>query len=296
MGKYPIAKELGFFRYVKAPVYRLFLPIANFVLRLLPKGFDKKKVDVKKYKIGKNKFHVVKPKALKENNNPLIFYIHGGGFVFGTAPGHYQTEQDYALEHNALVVGIDYPLAPKNKYPYALNQCYDIYKYLLENEFNIDSNKIILAGDSAGGLLCLDLYLKIIDESYLKPKGLLLIYPVVDNLENTESMKKYDDTPCWNAKNNHKMWKYYLGEANYISPLLQIEKFSIDNLYIELTEFDCLHDEGYNLYEALKGKISNLVLNDTKGTFHGYDAKRSAKLVVESRNKQNKFIDEVFNN
>ena len=107
-------------------------------------------------------------------------------------------------------------------------------------------------------------------------------------------MKRYADTPCWNSIANKKMWDYYLQGKAYRSPLGRADEFDIKRVYIELCEFDCLHDEGALLYEALKKKVSHIELNDTKGTVHGYDTKTKAGISLQSLTKRVAFLNETF--
>ena len=298
MNKYPIDKELKKRRNIIPPVNPFILPFANFFLKNIKKPFDKKKVDIKYLKVGNVKIHLITPLNIKDQPSPLLFYIHGGGLIFHAAPGHFKGEQAFALSSNIRVVGIEYSLSPKHKYPVALNQCVEVYNYLVNNhkELNIDINKIAIGGDSASGLLALETYLEVKKEDIKAPIGLMLIYPVIDNKMNTLSMERYNDTPCWNNKLNKKMWDYYLDDnQNYVSIMDRIDEFDIENIYIELTEYDCLHDEGYNFYLALKDKVKNMVFYDTKGTFHGYDVNFKAKICIETFLAKVDYLNKLFN-
>lgn len=294
--KYPIDKELTKLRNFNPPTSRFIIPIASFLLKIMPKGFNKDLVDVKYYKLGMITFYVITPKSLINKTTPCIFTIHGGGFIFRSQKSQYYNEQEYALRCNSRVVGIDYDLSPKYAFPVALNECYDVYNYLADNAdtLKIDTNKLAVVGNSAGGLLACDLYLRLFKEPKIKPIALVLIYPVLDNLMESESMKKYDDTPCWNSKANKKMWEYYLQGQEYISPLKRIDEFNINNLYIELAEFDCLHDEGKLLYDLLKTKTQNIMLNDTPNTFHGYEGNIQSTIYKQSMEKRIDFINKIL--
>ena len=87
-----------------------------------------------------------------------------------------------------------------------------MYKYLIDNakELGISAQKIIVAGDSAGGNLSLGVFYAACRQGLQKPAGLMLIYPVVNNKMQTASMKQFVDTPMWHAKLNQAMWDTYL--------------------------------------------------------------------------------------
>ncbi|MCR4660567.1 MAG: alpha/beta hydrolase [Clostridia bacterium] len=298
MGKYNIDKELKHFRNFNAPINKFIIAFCSFFAYLLPKGFDKKKVKVEFKKLGNIKYHIVTPIGLENKKTPVMFYLHGGGFIFREAFVQYMLEQEYALRCNMRVIGVDYDISPWAPYPIAINECFEVYKYLnfCAEELNIDTDNIVICGDSAGGSLANDVYFKILEENQKEPKCLLLIYPVVDNLQNSDSMKKYTDTTMWNSKANKKMWKYYLQGQEYKSPLLKLDLYKVQNVFIELTEFDCLHDEGMALYKGLEGKVKNLVLNDTKGTFHAYDGNKDAKVTIDAVNRRIEFLNDVLIN
>ena len=296
MRKYDIDPELKLLRNFHSPINDLILESASSILKIIPKGFDKRKVVIDTIQTNEFRIHIVTPKELVNEITPVLFYIHGGGFMFKAYPFHYKSEEEYATRCKIRVVGIDYDLAFKNPFPKAINECYDAYNYIINNsnKLKINPNKIIIGGDSAGGSLANDTYLKIRSNNIISPFGLMLLYPVVDNGSDTKSMERFIDTPCWDARCNKKMWEYYLQGKEYQSPLKRIDEFDIKNMYIELCEFDCLHDEGYELYNLLKDKVNNIILNDTKRTFHGYDVNRKAKVVNDSFEKRFNYINEII--
>jgi len=297
VGKFNIDKELIKGSNFVAPINRWVVFFGSFFAKLSPRGFNKKRVIVNDYKVGRTRFHVVSPRELLDKDASCIFYIHGGGFMFRESKVMYQSEEEMAVKKGCRVIGIDYDLAPMHKFPHQINQCFDVYKYLLDHseELKIDRSKIIMMGDSAGGSLVVDTFFKIRDENQIEPRGLLLLYPVVDNAMNTDSMKKYDDTPIWNNKSNRKMWKYYLGDKKYLSPLRK-DLSNFPKTYIELAEYDCLHDEGMELYYKLANRGLYVSLNDTKGTYHGYDSHKEAQVTIDSLHKRMAFIDSCLDN
>lgn len=296
MSKYKIDRDLKFLKHYHPTSNKAFLKIGNFGLKVLPKGFDKTKVDIQELNVGETKIRIITPIELSNETLPLLFYIHGGGFMYESSFVQFKNEQEYALKSKCKILDIEYHLSPQYPYPYAINECFDVYKYVLGNseQLHLDIDNVIIGGDSAGGSLANDLYLKIVSSKVKEPKGIFLIYPVVDNLQNTESMKKYIDTPGWDSKNNKIMWDYYLQGKEYLSPLTKLDMYDIDFMYIEVCEFDCLHDEGVNLYKGLVGKVNHLILNDTKGTFHGYDFNRYSNVVKTNMKKRIQFLLNVF--
>ena len=199
-----------------------------------------------------------------------LLYIHGGGFAYKGYFKHYRLCRRYALEGNCKVVYVDYRLLPKYKFPHAVHDCYEAYKWII-NTLNI--NDIIIAGDSAGGCLSCDVVRTAYLDKNILPKLVLLFYPALDKRSNTNSMNELYDSPIWDKRSNLKMWKLYLGDSYYLSPAEIDDVSYFPKTYIEVCEFDCLRDEGILFSSKLKSCGVDVILNETKGTIHGFDIK-----------------------
>jgi len=193
---YAIDPQLKMLSNFNPPVNKAIAPVASVFVDLMPKKIDKENIIYESFKVGDVKMHIMTPRSKADETTPCLFYIHGGGFIFKAYTNHYVMEQEYALGAGFRVVGIDYSLAPKHPFPTALNECLEGYRYLLANaeELKIDTTRMMIGGDSAGGLLAMDTYLSL--EVSERPSGLMLIYPVADDSQTTPSMKRFDDTPA----------------------------------------------------------------------------------------------------
>lgn len=104
-------------------------------------------------------------------------------------------------------------------------------------------------------------------------------------------MKKYTDSPMWNARLNRKIWELYLrdgdhGTPQYAAPMLASDFSGLPPAYVEVEEFDCLHDEGAAYAKALETAGAAVQLEDVEGTFHGFDffaGKEIARAMVKKR-------------
>ncbi|MGC9171020.1 MAG: alpha/beta hydrolase [Thermoproteus sp.] len=118
----------------------------------------------------------------KAQGLPLVLYYHGGGFVFGNVETHDHICRRLSRQADAVVVSVDYRLAPEHKFPTAVLDAYAALRWAAENahEFGADPGKIAVAGDSAGGNLAAVVSILDRDSGERLVKKQVLIYPVVN--------------------------------------------------------------------------------------------------------------------
>ena len=305
MTKYGIDSELTKLAKQKAPSNIYLYPIVNMVMKLSVCASDDK-VTVKKYvtpgyKNGRISTFVIEP---KQNRGilPCIVFYHGGGLLLKASRAHYQVAKWYAEIARCRVVFTDYRLLPKNKYPVPVEDCYCTYQWILDyaDILGINKDKIVVAGDSAGGNLAAAVTLMLWDRVRISPLGAMLIYPVTDRRMITESMKKFTDTPVWDATRTKMFWNAYLGnqepkQVPYASPIEAESLRHFPNVYMEVAEFDCLRDEGIAFAERLRAEGISTELHEVKGACHGYETALGSKIVKESIQRRIRWIQSVFN-
>lgn len=152
----------------------------------------------------------------------VILYLHGGGHMVGSLRSHRGLATRLALASGLQVKVVDFRLAPEHTYPAALDDALAAYSALLDQ--GISSQKIALAGDSAGGGLCLSLMLKARDLGLPLPSGAALFSPFVDLTGSAPSIEENgEDDILVSAESVHGTRAVYLpvGEATnpYVSPL-----------------------------------------------------------------------------
>lgn len=304
MMKYNIDKELKkLTKYKGSAVIRLY-PLLNIAYQINSCRSDDR-VTVNKYSTpgyngGELSTLVIEPKQCADTLPCIVFY-HGGGFLLKASKAHYQIAKWYAEKANCKVVFTDYRLLPKYRYPIAIEDCYNTYIWAVHNaeRLNINSDKIIVAGDSAGGNIAANVAVMLWDRKQLSPKGTLLIYPVMDRSMNTESMRRYTDTPIWDAGCTELFWKIYLKDQDprqiqYASPMEAGSLGHFPKTYVEVAEFDCLHDEGVAFAEKLQSEGIVVELHEVKGACHGFEAATESKIVADSVNRRIQWIRSVF--
>ncbi len=236
-----------------------------------------------------------------EKSAPCLVYYHGGGFFFSAAGYHYRLAKQYALETPCKVAFVQYRLTPKHPYPTPLNDCFAALEWVFENadRLGVNKKKIAVAGDSAGGNLAAAVCQMTRDKGKDMPLFQLLIYPVTDRRIQTESCRKYTDTPMWNSKLSVIMWNGYIQadkavDIAYASPM-ETESFeNLPNAYVETAEFDCLHDEAVAYAQELQKAGVTAELFETKGTMHGFDFVQNAPTAKTALLRRIKYMKKQF--
>jgi len=288
--KYNIDPELHKIAKIKTPGNPKLLPFMNRVIGVFKCKSDDK-VLVKRARLCGYEGEILSAYVIepRENSNkplPCLVFFHGGGFMLKASGGHYKIAKEYAERMHCKVVYVDYRLAPQYPFPIPVEDCFATYRWVLMHgkKLGIDKNAIFLGGDSAGGNLAAAVTLMARDRKLPMPKGVMLIYPVTDRRMNTVSMQNFIDTPVWDAKLSNMMWQCYLGNqepepVEYASPVEAKSFQKFPPTYMEVAEFDCLHDEGVNLYERIKETGVPTEFHEVKGGCHGYETATESLLV-----------------
>ena len=264
-----------------------------------PAGIEEKELTVKSCSGYPFKITVFTPSGA-DSNSPALLYVHGGGFVYKAAGYQKRLAMIYARETGCKVFFPHYRLAPKHKYPAAYEDAVSAYRYITEHstELGVDPERIGVAGDSAGASIAALLCNRWQAENLQMPCLQMLAYPVTDAHMDTDSMKEYTDTPLWDAKANARMWNFYCGEDQKLresaSPMHCPLPDVMPQTYIEVAQYDCLHDEGVRYGEKLTLAGVDVKIVETEGTFHGYDADVKTQIVRDNLNNRVQFLRKGF--
>lgn len=254
---------------------------------------DIKDIDVFTNDTGNVSVRLVRPKNYNESL-PVIIYLHGGGWVLGDKETHDELIRKLANCTNSVVAFVNYSRSPEAVYPAAIDQAYGVLKYLYENpdEFNIDSDRIAVAGDSAGGNMATALALKALREGGPKILCQALLYPVTDANMDSESYKEFKDGPWLTKKTMEYFWEAYLPDKKYkndmyVSPLRAcIEDLAgMPPAFIITAENDVLRDEGEAYARKLDKagvKVMNVRVNMVCHDFMMLNALRHSRAVKGS--------------
>lgn len=220
---------------------------------------------------------IYRPKSPAEGPLPGLVEIHGGGFIMGNIAMMEAWCQKVAAEVGAVVVSVEYRLAPEDPFPAGIEDCYAALSWTTANaaELGIDEDRIGIAGQSAGGGLAAGTALLARDRGGPKLCFQLLEIPELDHRLETPSMKAFTDTPLWNRPNAINSWRHYLGADHtgevppYASPSVAKDLSGLPPAYVSTMEFDPLRDEGIEYAARMLQAGVSVELHSYSGTFHG---------------------------
>ena len=239
-----------------------------------PEGIVKRQLQVSTrdgYEIGG---YILEPAGCEGEALPAMLYCHGGGFFLTMMNCQLDLGAIYADALHCRVVLPQYRTSLDDPYPTPVYDCYDTLRWLAESG-EVDPDRIMIYGDSAGGCLAAEVTLLCCDESLLKPACQMLIYPVTDTAQDYPSLTAYEHA-AWPREANQRMWKVYLNgftpnAADYAVPMLREDFTGVPRAYVEAAEMDTLCDQDI----AYAGKLSDggveTTLRIVEGAYHGYD-------------------------
>ena len=215
--------------------------------------------------------------AAPVEGRPALLDIHGGGFAVGDIDMEHGFAAGTARALDAVIVVVEYRLAPEHPFPAGLEDCYAALVWLHDNAnaFDIDRTRIAVGGQSAGGGLSAATALLARDLGGPPLCFQFLGIPELDHRLETTSMRTFVDTPMWNRASAQRSWSWYLGEESggdvspYASPSIATDLRGLPPAYVTSMEFDPLRDEGILYALRLMEAGVSVELHSFPGTFHG---------------------------
>ena len=236
----------------------------------LPKGVDIEEIQIANISGEK---YTLNSKNSDDSNTKVMFYLHGGGYEFGSCKSHRVFVARLCKKLQVNAYSINYRLAPENPYPAGLDDAFSVYKWLLE-EKSIPAENIILMGDSAGGGLALCLLVRIANQNYPQPKAAITLSPWTDLSLSGETMKtKVDEEPFFNVKNIENGARDYVANASpenpEISPLFA-DFTGFPSIFIQVGSREVLLDDSLRIADRMQEQGVNVTLDVQEGMFHAF--------------------------
>jgi acetyl esterase/lipase len=216
-----------------------------------------------------------------EGQLPGFYWIHGGGMILGNISQDDAACATYAEQLDCVVVSVEYRLAPEHPHPAPVEDCYAGLRWMAEHaaELGIDPQRIAVGGASAGGGLAAATALLARDRSGPEIAFQCLIYPMLDDRNETPSSREFDGIPTWGRTANITGWKALLGDAvgtaevsPHAAPARAADLSRLPPALIQVGELEVFRDEDIAYATRMLQAGVPVELHVYPGAFHGWDS------------------------
>lgn len=207
---------------------------------------------------------------------PVVIYYHGGGFVLYGLDSHDQVCRRICHMNNCVVVAVEYRLAPEHTYPAAHEDAYTALNWVrgFVAEYGGNPDKIVVAGDSAGGNLAACMAHLCRDKG-IALSGQLLIYPWIDGKLSNPSITRNGKGYLLTKETMFWFQRQYTPRVEDrcvpdVSPCYRDNMMGLAPAFILTAQFDPLLDDGYLYAQQLKAAGNRVRYQEYEGLFHGF--------------------------
>ncbi len=221
---------------------------------------------------------IYRPEGHQSRANPALLFFHGGGHVIGSLFTHDVVGRNLCQLAGCIVVSVDYRMGPEHRFPAAVEDSWDSLIWLAEHgaEIGVDTDRIAVGGDSAGGNLAAVVAIMARDAGGPTIRHQSLIYPLVDYRCEGDSYRQFA-TGYGILEAETMLWfrKYYLrDEADQkdwrASPLLAADLSNLPPAHVVIAGCDVLRDEGRAYADALKAAGNMVSVAEYDGAIHAF--------------------------
>ncbi|GAA3433246.1 alpha/beta hydrolase [Kutzneria kofuensis] len=240
--------------------------------------------------------------ARRSTAAPCVFWVHGGGMVMGDRFSQIDIPFDWLDAFGAVVVTVDYRLAPEATGTIPVDDCYLGLAWTAEHadELGIDPARIIVAGISAGGGLAAGVTLMARDRGGPAIAAQVLVCPMLDHRNDSTSSRQYSGDPgVWTREMNAFGWRSVLGDLTdvpaYVSPALAEDLSGLPTTYVDAGTAEVFRDEDVDYASRIWAAGGQAELHVWAGGFHGFDAQYpNAKVSAEARRTRTEWLARVL--
>ena len=209
---------------------------------------------------------------------PVVLYFHGGGFVVGDLDTHDGSARQHAVGADAIVVSVDYRLAPEHPYPAAVEDAWAATLWVAENaaELRGDATRIAVAGDSAGGTIAAVMGQRARENGGPRLAFQLLWYPSTLWDASLPSFTENASAPIFDVRAVAQFSRWYAGEVDLSDPPPDMAPGRAKDLtglppaYIGVAGHDPLRDDGVRYGELLAAAGVAARVHNAQTLVHGY--------------------------
>ncbi|MFH9428248.1 alpha/beta hydrolase [Streptomyces sp. NPDC017615] len=210
---------------------------------------------------------------------PVIYYTHGGGMVVGHNRVGVELPLAWAKELGAIVVSVEYRLAPEHRHPAPVEDVYAGLVWTVDHaeELGGDPERIVTAGTSAGGALTAALGLLLRDREGPRPIGQMLLCAMLDDHNDTPSTHQMAGLGVFDRTFNETGWTALLGERRggpdvspYAAPARAEDLTNLPPTFMDVGSADTLRDEVVTFASRIWQAGGNAELHVWPGGFHSF--------------------------
>ncbi|GGW46562.1 esterase [Streptomyces lucensis JCM 4490] len=212
---------------------------------------------------------------------PVIYHVHGGGMMAGCNRAGVIEPLTWARELGAVVVSVEYRLAPEHPHPAPIEDVYAGFVWTAGHarEIGGDPGRIVVAGASSGGGLTAALALLTRDRRGPRPLGQLLMYPMLDDRNDTVSGRQMAGRGAWDRSANETGWTALLGGRRggpdvspYAAPARATDLSGLPPAFLDVGSAETFRDEVVAYASRIWQAGGAAELHVWPGGFHGFDA------------------------
>lgn len=199
---------------------------------------------------------VYTPVAPAATPRPGVFFVHGGGMIFGDIDGEDAIAAMLCELLEAVVVSTDYRKAPEHPHPAQSEDCYASLAWTARNadELGVDASRLALFGRSAGGNLVAACALLARDRGFPDLRYVMSIYPMLDPRNETASAHEVTEVGAWDRDGNAEAWSWFLAGREpdgYAAPLLADDLRGLPPTFVDVGTMDLFRDEDLEFVRRL---------------------------------------------